>query len=213
LVPDRSPNDWPFFETTPTCRGDFGVSHGSQAIFSWEIGLEETPVVGAEIQVQICLDVRKCQRDDDGKGQASTPGEVAFTVNHDLVAPAVIRVVHEAGSFRVPGSSPFGAQRDVTDLVMPGLTEATFPAAGSSGQFIRDIPRSADPDRAPYNEMLEESIEFIGKDCAIKWIKNDGLFVKHDRIRVELSIPSSINVRVRGFQDSAAVCYLALVGE
>jgi hypothetical protein len=39
------------------------------------------------------------------------------------------------------------------------------------------------------------------------------MFVREDRIRVELSIPSSINVRVRAAQDSAAVCYLALVGE
>ena len=78
---------------------------------------------------------------------------------------------------------------------------------------IIDIPRSANPESSPYEAMLEESIEFIGRDCTIKWIKNDGLFVKQDRIRIQVSIPSSINARVRAAQDSAAVCYLALVGE
>ena len=122
---DESPNGFPTWENTPTCRGDFGIRPGSQALYTWEIAIEETPVVGAEIQVQLCLDVRKCQRDDDDKGQASTPGEVALTVNNDLIAPVVIRVVHEAGPFRL--DKPFGNERDVTNLVMPGLSEVSFP--------------------------------------------------------------------------------------
>ncbi|MEE8474973.1 MAG: hypothetical protein V3T01_06460, partial [Myxococcota bacterium] len=152
------------------------------------------------------------QRDDDDKGQASTPGEIALTVGNDLIAPVVIRVVHEAGPFRLDNPFP-GGERDVTNLVMPGLSEVSFPSSGRSGSNIKDIPRTANPESPPFEAMLEESIEFIGRDCSIKWIKNDGLFVKEDRIRIQLSIPSSINARVRAAQDSAAVCYLALVGE
>jgi hypothetical protein len=211
---ENSVNGFRTFENVPTCRGDFGIRPGNQAIYSWEIALEETPIVGGEIQVQICLDVRKCQVEDDAKGQAATPGEVALTVNEDLIGAAVIRVRHEAGSFRL--DRPFGSERDVTNLVMPSLAEASWenvPSTGLPSGRIRDIKRTDNPNLSPFREMLDESIEFIGKDCTIKWIKNDGMFVREDRIRVELSIPSSINVRVRAAQDSAAVCYLALVGE
>ena len=213
-VGENSVNGNPIFENTPTCRGDFGIRPGSQAIYSWEMALEETPVVGGEIQVQICLDVRKCQVEDDAKGQASTPGEIALEVNGSNVGAAVIRVRHTAATSRL--DKPFGNERDVTNLVMPGLSEATWedvPPTGLPGGRIRDIKRGDNLNSSPFPQMLDESIEFIGKDCTVKWIKNDGMFVREDRIRVELSIPSSINVRVRAAEDFAAVCYLALVGE
>jgi hypothetical protein len=58
-------------------------------------------------------------------------------------------------------------------------------------------------------------VAFIGKDCATFTIENDGLIAAHDRIQVDMLVPSSTRVRVRAAQDSAAICYIgtALPGE
>ena len=73
---------------------------------------------------------------------------------------------------------------------------------------VVDQPPDTNPDDFFEDMLLEESIAFIGKDCTTKWIKNDGLFRAHDLIKVEVSLPSSINVRVRTAQDTAALCYI-----
>lgn len=222
-----SVNGYATWETNPRCTGSV-VEPGGQSIHAWTFGIERPPVT--DFQVQICLDVRKCQVNEDNLGSASTPAEVGLFNGNDYIAPVVIRVSHQSGDLWIPGTEPFDLPRTVTNLRIPSLLDVRYPIdqlSESYGQvrpgfaqspLIPDLDENIDPDTSrvdvgrvlavPVSRVLDESIAFIGKDCTTKWIRNDGMFRAHDLLKVELSVPSSINVRVRTSQDSAALCYI-----
>jgi hypothetical protein len=154
---------------------------------------------------------------------------VASFFGPDYIAPVVIRASHQSGDLWIPGTEPFLHPRTVSDIRIPSLTKVRYPVRRLAQRYqdaglvqqplIPDLPPDIDPDTdsvevgglvgsVPVWRLLEESIAFIGKDCTTKWIRNDGMFRAHDLIKVELSVPSSINVRVRTAQDSAALCYI-----
>jgi hypothetical protein len=207
--PVESVNGFPVFQSLPTCSESGQV--GQQAVYAWTIGIER-PVV-SDLQIQICLDVRKCQEEDDDLGQASTPPVPDLVIDNRYIAPALVRVSAIAGQFQDPNAA--GVQFARNDIRIPGL--ATIPWLGP--QVPNPIPNPIEgwigtPPIGPL--VLEESIEFIGKDCLSKWISNEDRILRaQDLIKVEVVIPGSINVRVRASQDAAALCYIGtpLFGE
>lgn len=227
----NSVNGYTTWETNPRCVGSGFVEPGGQSIHSWTFAIERPPVT--DFQVQICLDVRKCQVNEDHLGQASTPAEVGSFFGPDYIAPVVIRASHQSGDLWIPGTEPFLFPRTVNDIRIPSLTDVRYPTGRLSPllaesyqdtglvqlPLIPDLPSTIESgdDLVPVgvngelvkvSRLLDESIAFIGKDCTTKWIRNDGMFRAHDLIKIELSVPSSIDVRVRTAQDSAALCYI-----
>ena len=142
--------------------------------------------------------MRKCQEEQDFLGQAATVGIPDFIDQFGWEAPVTIRVFHEAGDLQL-NPPPF---RTLVDIVNPTLRFQPHPVG--VGIAIPDLP----PQARPVHDVLLESVAFIGKDCIIKTVLNDKLIAAHDRITVELAIPSGTRVRVRAAQDSAALCYI-----
>ena len=181
----------------PTCGnpGEQFYQAGSPAHYTWKIKLER-PVI-SDIAVQICLDVRRCQNEDDYLGAAQT-----ISVNDQKhgpwwEAPLYLRVRH----FHGPLSS--GGTTNVEDLKIPGLK-----LVGGSGLW-QDLPMTANP----YDFDLEESITLIGRDCITKFIPNSfhDPFAAHDHVEVGIRVPSSTRVRVWAAKDSVALVYLGAV--
>jgi len=192
----ESVNGFPVFQNIPSCPDPTGAGLdqvGLPARFGWDFRLER-PVV-SDIQLQICLDVRKCQEEDDDLGQASTVSIRDFVDGVGWEAPVIIRVSHQRGSL-----NPESGVRGLPNLVVPGLEEVGPVSLPS------DLGASDDPDQ--FEIILEEAVSFVGRDCITKWIPNDGRIAAQDRIDVDLLVPSSTRVRVRASQDAAALCYL-----
>ena len=149
---------------------------------SWTFAIERPPVT--DFQVQICLDVRKCQVNEDHLGQASTPAEVGSFFGPDYIAPVVIRASHQSGDLWIPGTEPFPRPRTVNDIRIPSLTDVRYPVRRLAQRYqdsglvqlplIPDLPPDTNPDvdwvdvgvdqRVRVSRLLEESFAFIGKD-------------------------------------------------
>lgn len=193
---EQSVNGYPVFSNVPTCPES--GQRGLQGFYAWSFRIER-PVV-SDIQLQICLDVRKCQEEQDPLGQASTVSIPDFVDADGWEAPVSIRVSHQPGDLQV---NPGFLLRTLDDVVNPTLDFVSHPVPAP--QLLPDLPSTDRPRGQP---ILEESVAFIGRDCIIKTVKNDGFIAAHDLITVELSVPSSTRVRVRAAQDSAALCYI-----
>lgn len=197
-----SPNGYQTHQNLPTCT-DAGQK-GLPALYTWRFDLER-PVV-SDLQVQICLDVRKCQEEQDALGQSNTQGIRDFVDSFGWEAPAIIRVKHEDGPL-----NPANIFENKNNLRIPGLGVVVHPTPVN--QSLPDLPSGGNfaggqANVAQNAAILDESVAFIGRDCISKWIRNDMRIAAQDRITVELRIPSSTRVRVRAAQDSAALCYI-----
>jgi hypothetical protein len=201
----QSVNGRTVFVNLPNC-GTSGVNQiGQVGRVEWEIALDK-PVV-SDLQLQICLDVRACNQNEQ-------PGQKATVPVNDLVvagmweAPPMLRVIQRRGVFNQ--FETVAPLRTLANLVNPTLSAAVWPLTGFNLADMPDLRKVDTPARN--RRLLEESVAFIGKDCITKTIKNDGLIAGGpggDSLRVQLMIPSSTNVQVRVSQDAAALCYVA----
>ncbi|MEB2344161.1 MAG: hypothetical protein OZ948_05425 [Deltaproteobacteria bacterium] len=204
LVPGASSvNGFPVYQNVPT---DIVTGQrGFAADYQWTMGLER-PVV-SDIQVQICLDVRRPQEEDDALGQDATIALREFWDHHGPEHPVLIRVVHHRGNLQLPAPQGNGPSRcpcedrSLVDILNPTLQHVHHPV----------YPEDQLPDPGfveVSEEILDESVAFIGKDCIVKTVKNDGFIAARDFITVQLKIPSTTRHRVRASQDSAALGYI-----
>lgn len=212
----ESPNGYPVVETNGSCLEEVGAGvFGPQADLNWTIAMQSQPI--SDIQVQICLDVRKCQSEDNFP---SSTVDVTDLIHHSPVEfwepPVQIRVVHHRGNLHIPyqGHGPSRCpceDRSLVDIVNPTLREVPsplfpeYPLAGTEQGY----GPNGDPENPDLERILEETVAFIGKDCIIKTVKNDGYIFAHDFLTVQLKIPAGTTVRVRAAQDSTALCYIA----
>lgn len=186
-----STNGWQVFSNEPTCP-EIG-KQGFPQSYTWTIELERQAV--SDLQLQICLDVRKCQEEDDRLGPSSTISMFDYIDGFGWEAPVLVEVVHLPGPLN-----------PIQDRRVPNLRVPTLEQVPIVGPFV-DLPHSNSPD--DFEEgILEESVAFIGRDCISKWVVNDGWWVAQDRLQVTVHIPSSTRVRVRAAADSAALCYV-----
>ena len=200
---EKSVNGFDVFQNLPT--DVVTGAKGFPADYQWTIAIER-PVV-SDIQVQICLDVRKPQEEDDRLGQDSTIALREFEDHNGPEHPVLIRVVHHRGNLQLPAPQGNGPSRcpcedrslvDIANPTLERITHAVFPED--------QLP---DPGFVPVSEnVLDESVAFIGKDCIVKTVKNDGFIAAHDFLTVQLKIPGSTRHRVRVSQDSTALCYI-----
>lgn len=204
LVPGQSSaNGFDVFQNFPT--DVVTGARGFAADYQWTIAIER-PVV-SDIQIQLCLDVRKPQEEDDRLGQDATIALREFSDHHGPEHPVLIRVVHHRGNLQLPAPQGNGPSRcpcedrSLVDILNPTLRpirHAVYPED--------QLP---DPGFAPVSEsILDESVAFIGKDCIVKTVKNDGFIAARDFLTVQLKVPSTTRHRVRASQDSAALCYI-----
>lgn len=178
---------------------------GFAADYQWTMGLQR-PVV-SDIQVQICLDVRRPQEEDDALGQDATIAMREFSDHHGPEHPVLIRVVHHRGNLQLPAPQGNGPSRcpcedrSLVDILNPTLQHvrhAVYPEDQLPDPGFTEVSE----------EILDESVAFIGKDCIVKTVKNDGFIAARDFITVQLKIPSTTRHRVRASQDSAALGYI-----
>jgi len=200
---EKSVNGFDVFQNTPT---DVVTGQtGFPADYQWTIGIER-PVV-SDIQVQICLDVRKPQEEDDRLGQDSTIALREFEDHDGPEHPVLIRVVHHRGNLQLPAPQGNGPSRcpcedrSLVDILNPTLQHVTH--------AIYPEDQLPDPGFVEVTEnVLDESVAFIGKDCIVKTVKNDGFIAAHDFLTVQLKIPGSTRHRIRVSQDATALCYI-----
>jgi hypothetical protein len=199
----KSANNNQVFTNRPYCVDPTGAGHdqaGRMEIYSWAIELER-PVV-SDIQVAICLDVLKCQEEDD-RGPHATQSMNDFVDGLGWEAPLYISIAHKGGPMKP------APQHNDPDLIVPGLDVTSY-----RGGATIDLPKEYSINSDPFgvkNTVLQESIALIGADCLIKWIPNDnGHFAQHDTITVSVVVPSSVRVRVRASQDSVALAYIGV---
>jgi hypothetical protein len=202
-VPEKSVNGFDVVQNIPT--DVVTGARGFAADYQWTMAIER-PVV-SDIQIQICLDVRKPQEEDDKLGQDSTIALREFSDQNGPEHPVLIRVVHHRGNLQLPAPQGNGAShcpcedRSLVDILNPTLkhvTHAVFPETQLPDPGFVEVSE----------EILDESVAFIGKDCIVKTVKNDGFIAAHDFLTVQLKIPSSTRHRVRASQDAAALCYI-----
>jgi len=204
LVPGQSSvNGFDVFQNFPT--DVVTGARGFAADYQWTMAIER-PVV-SDIQIQICLDVRKPQEEDDRLGQDATIAMREFSDQHGPEHPVLIRVVHHRGNLQLPAPQGNGPSRcpcedrSLVDILNPTLAlveHAVFPEDQLPDPGFTEISDS----------ILDESVAFIGKDCIVKTVKNDGFIAARDFLTVQLKIPSTTRHRVRASQDSAALCYI-----
>ena len=207
VVNAKSVNGFPVSQNIPTCP-DAGQT-GLPADYQWTMGIQRPPV--SDIQIQICLDVRKCQEEQDPLGQAATVPIRDFEDSFGEENPVLIRVVHHRGNLQVPGETAGPSNcpcedRSLVDIANPTLRpirHALFPE-----EVLPATPDGALPRDVTTDEILDESIAFVGKDCIVKTVRNDGFIAAHDFITVQLKVPGTTRVRVRASQDAASLCYI-----
>lgn len=204
LVPGQSSvNGFQVFQNFPT--DVVTGARGFAADYQWTMAIER-PVV-SDIQIQICLDVRKPQEEDDALGQDATIALREFSDHNGPEHPVLIRVVHHRGNLQLPAPQGNGPSRcpcedrSLVDILNPTLRpvrHAVFPEDQLPDPGFTQVSES----------ILDESVAFIGKDCIVKTVKNDGFIAARDFLTVQLKIPSTTRHRVRASQDAAALCYI-----
>ncbi len=206
-----SVNGYPVFQNLQYCP-EIGGNQKLPTDYQWTFALGRQPV--SDIQVQICMDVRKCQEEEDNLGQASTQSLEFFKDSNGFEYPAIIRVVHHRGKnwdpFQTIGPSSCPCEdRSLVDIVNPTLRAVRHPKFPEEEIFTQfDLAADVGPPGYQQWKILDESIAFIGKDCIIKTVKNDGMIAPFDYVTVQVKVPGGTRVRVLGAQDSAALCYI-----
>ena len=196
----RSVHGRPFFQNTPTCV-ESGQS-GLPARFRWTFAVSR-PIV-SDLTFQVCLDVRKCQEEDDRLGPAASAAFRDFSDAFGIERPLAARVIHHRGTLweqTTIGPSRCACEDTSLELVrQPTLGRADPPPPW------QPLP---DPDEV---EEIESSVALVGQNCLSITADNLGRSVAaRDFVTLELAVPASTRVRVRASADAADVCYVGAV--
>ncbi len=184
----------PVFQNTPSCFGEDAQSTLSTS-FLWTFAVERR--VTGNLQVELCLDIRKCQEEDDALGQSMTMHLPDFRDEYGYEAPLVARVVHHRGRLWHEPGLCVCEDADLAWLRTPVLRRAE----------TRLLPWESLLDPVE-GEELEHVVAFIGRDCLSLSIENLWQVAPQDFITVEVLVPASARSRVRASADAAALCYL-----
>ena len=198
----KSQNAHPVYQNIPTCVDPTGSGHnqlGVPALYRWTLGLEN--LISSDIHLEVCLDVRKCQPDQDGLGAGMTIPIPDFSDEFGVEGPPTLRVIHHLGDLRRGiGAGPSLCACEDRTL---GLRSQPF-----DGSFITAPPPwQALPDSTGELE-IPHSTAFLGHGCNALIVHNDGELALYDFLTLEVRIPASTRVRVRASSDSVAACYL-----
>lgn len=195
----RSPNGSRWHQNVPSCR-DVGQV-GLPATFEWTLGLSSR--ILSDLRLEVCLDVRKCQEEEDALGVGMTVPIPDFADRFGPETPLRMRVVHHRGA--LVGETELGSSECACeDRTLP---LRRLPALGP----VHSGPPPWLPlDASDPADEVETAIAFQGRGCRTLVVGNPGDLAPLDFVTVQLRVPASTRVRVRAAADSAAICYVAL---
>ena len=197
-----SRNGHPIFQNIPTCVDPTGAGLdqlGLPALYRWTIGIGN--LVSSDLHLEVCLDVRKCQEDDDVLGAGMTVPIQDYIDEFGPEGPLTVRVVQHRGDLWT-GIPPGPSRCPCEDRTL-GLIAQPFDGRLTTGP----PPWQPLPDATGELE-IDHSTQFLGHGCNALIVHNDGNLAIHDFLTVEVRIPASTRVRIRASSDSVAACYL-----
>lgn len=196
----RSVHGQPFFQNLPTCV-ETGPA-GLPARFRWTFALSR-PLV-SDLTFQVCLDVRKCQEEEDLLGSAASIAFRDFRDVFGIERPLAARAIHHRGALWE--QTTLGPSRCACeDETLRWLRRPTLRRVDSPPPW----EPLADPDEV---EEIESSVAFVGRNCISVTAEDFGRSIAaQDFVTLEMVVPASTRVRIRASADAANVCYVGAV--
>jgi hypothetical protein len=207
-VDGLSPDGGPVFENFPSCP-DSG-QQGYAAELQWTFAISRP--VASHLELQVCLDVRGCQEEQDALGQAASVPIRDFADENGPDPPIVARVVHHPGTFLADAGRP-ASRCACEDETLPWIVEPGSQALAPDPPPWISLRDASDPDAEAglRDAELSSSIALVGRDCLTLSVASQGRLVPRDFVTLELRVPASTRVRVRAAADAAALCYLGSI--